>query len=331
MLIKEQVIALVKKSISKLNWKYQYDEDDELFTIKWHPVYFFADLQMNICIFDEYLTIIVRSDTRVKKNISRVAEFITRINYHLTPGAMEMDCDSGSVRFYQHLAFSEISGHEEDGKDAIVMFISFALIKGLLTYDGCGTDLYSVMLGAESPKKAAKKAESLMSKLSGDDDEDDDDDDDDNDDDDDDNDDDVTDIDDLIDNDDDDDYESDDNDDDHSDTENDDGDTENDDSDTENDDSDTENDDGNTDDDAEKTDGGDTGNDNEEPPRRVMRRVSRRRSVFSHKAKTFDFMDEKRSTIHVDQVIDENDYVIGTETVPDSTKKTSISSHKPKN
>ena len=74
MLIKEQAIALVKQSIKKLDMKYQYDEEKELFTIKWHPAYFFASLQMRIYFFDKDLTIIVGSETAVKKNISRVAE-----------------------------------------------------------------------------------------------------------------------------------------------------------------------------------------------------------------------------------------------------------------
>ena len=181
MLIKEQAIAVVRRSIKKLDWKYQYDEVKELFTIKWRPVYFFASLQMHIYIFDKSLTIVVSSDATVKKNISRVAEYLTRLNYSLSPGALEMDCDDGDVRFYLRLAYSEISGNGEQTEESMRMFVTFMLVKGLMTYDACGDGLFTVMFGVESPKKAAKKAEALMDKLSGNNNDDDDDDDDDDD------------------------------------------------------------------------------------------------------------------------------------------------------
>ena len=82
-MIKEQAVALVKKAIKRLSWKYQYDDEDDIFTIKWRPVYAYASIKMSIYIFDKFLTIIVGSETIVKKNISLVAEYLTRLNYRL--------------------------------------------------------------------------------------------------------------------------------------------------------------------------------------------------------------------------------------------------------
>ena len=163
-MIKEQAVALVKKAIKRLSWKYQYDDEDDIFTIKWRPVYAYASIKMSIYIFDKFLTIIVGSETIVKKNISLVAEYLTRLNYHLSPGAMEMDCDDGEVRFYQRLGFAEISSHRDE-EDGMVIFLCCMMVKALMTYDATGPGVFAVMMGVNSPKKAAEKAEALMDRV----------------------------------------------------------------------------------------------------------------------------------------------------------------------
>ena len=176
-MIKEQAVALVKKAIKRLSWKYQYDDEDDIFTIKWRPVYAYASIKMSIYIFDKFLTIIVGSETIVKKNISLVAEYLTRLNYRLAPGAMEMDCDDGEVRYYHRLGFAEIASHHDEEEDGMAVFICCMLVKALMTFDATGPGVFAVMIGAKSPKKAAEKAEALMNRLTNNDDDDGDDDD----------------------------------------------------------------------------------------------------------------------------------------------------------
>ncbi|MBR5079938.1 MAG: hypothetical protein IKX30_14465, partial [Victivallales bacterium] len=183
-MIKEQVISLLKKSMSRMDWKYQYDEDDQDFMLSWHAKYFFSSIKIHICVFDKYLTIISRSDTYVQKNISRVAEYLTRINYGMATGALEMDCNDGDFRFYLRMTFAEIEAFSREGKNAALALLTCTIMRALIVYDVSATGFYTVMLGMESPKKAAKKAQALIDKngwISNDNDDVDDDDDDDDD------------------------------------------------------------------------------------------------------------------------------------------------------
>ncbi|MBO7091327.1 MAG: hypothetical protein J6W23_06045, partial [Victivallales bacterium] len=179
MLIREQVIAMLMKSMSRMEWKYQYDKEDHDFLRSWHAKYFFSSIRIHICVYDNYLTIVSRSDTYVKKNISRVAEYLTRINYELATGALEMDCNDGNFRFYLRLTFAEIEAFGKEGKNAALALLTCTILRALIVYDVCGTGFYTVMMGMESPKKAAKKAQALIDKnewIHDDDDDDDDDD-----------------------------------------------------------------------------------------------------------------------------------------------------------
>ena len=302
MLSKEQIIALMKRAMSTLEWKYKFQEDDGVFIVHWSPSYFFADIQMLITLYDTHLTVIVRSDTMVKKNISRVAEYLIRINYDLFYGALEMNCDNGSIRYFLRLPYGEIFAHGEDNEKGDVMFITYLIVKSLFVYDVCATGFYSIMLGATTPKKAAKKAKALMDKYEkndNDDDDDEDDNDDDNDDDDDD-DDDGFDIDDDV-------FDDDETDDDETDDDETDDDTEpDDDDDTENDD--TENDD---------TDGDDENKPQDDDTWMKRKQARELKALRGHLCDTFDIMNEKRSTMFIDKTLEEQELIVGNETVPD--------------
>jgi hypothetical protein len=52
-----------------------------------------------------------------------------------------------------------------------------------------------------------------------------------------------------------------------------------------------------------------------------MKRIGRTKSAFKRKGTSFDLMNEKRSTIHIDQIIDEKELIIGDETAPDEPPK----------
>ncbi|MBR4900945.1 MAG: hypothetical protein IKZ46_08385, partial [Victivallales bacterium] len=75
------------------------------------------------------------------------------------------------------------------------------------------------------------------------------------------------------------------------------------------------------DDTDEENDGDDTNGDQGESHEDLKSRVRHTKSELKHKGTSFDFMDEKRSTIHIDKIVEEKELIIGNETAPDEPPK----------
>ncbi|MBR6324955.1 MAG: hypothetical protein IKR62_08170, partial [Victivallales bacterium] len=75
--------------------------------------------------------------------------------------------------------------------------------------------------------------------------------------------------------------------------------------------------------DIEKTDGDDVkkADDDEEPPKPRRGRRGNTKALLKRKGASFDLMNEKRSTIHIDQIVEEKELVIENETAPDEPPK----------
>ena len=160
MLLKEQMVEWVKNTINARKWKYKFNEDTNIFTLEWRPQFFFADLRVFIHVVDEGIRILVFSDTYAKVNLQKVTEYIARVNYSLSFGALEIDCDDGQFRFFVTISRNDLSANLDD----INNYIAALVLKSLLIYDLFSTGVFSVIFGVKTPKKASKYAHAQMEK-----------------------------------------------------------------------------------------------------------------------------------------------------------------------
>ncbi|MBQ2334690.1 MAG: hypothetical protein II381_00170, partial [Victivallales bacterium] len=62
--------------------------------------------------------------------------------------------------------------------------------------------------------------------------------------------------------------------------------------------------------------------------REEMEKLGRRvTSKFTCRRVTFDEMNEKRSTFHIDKVVEEKEFILGTETASDSQQAEALPPH----
>ena len=149
----EKLADYVKRFFDEDNWRYQFDEEDGIFSggitiggmLK--SVKFFINVKSVNVVNCTILNI-----STIEKNRPAVAEFIARANYGMSLGCFEMDFRDGEVRF-------RLSASQADFEDDYTETMKLLMLFPCQVLQKYGEGLLGVMFGLKNPAKAIEEIE----------------------------------------------------------------------------------------------------------------------------------------------------------------------------
>lgn len=148
----KKVIDAIKTFFENNDWKYNYNENDNVLSTGADLGNVFGNVKMFIVIEEESYNVYTILNSKVeKKYYPLVAEFLHRANYGLKNGNFEMDYDDGEVRFKCYVNFINTEISQQIIEDSV--YVGFSMIN---TY---GKGLLKLMLGLGTAEECIKYSE----------------------------------------------------------------------------------------------------------------------------------------------------------------------------
>ena len=113
MMTKSQLMELIQETLEFKKWKFTVDQDHAIFTLGWTALSFFANIKAVLFPSNAGIAIVVNSDAHIKKNIEKVAVYLARVNYNLSFGSLELNCDDGELRFFINVSTYELEAQAD--------------------------------------------------------------------------------------------------------------------------------------------------------------------------------------------------------------------------
>lgn len=146
-------LSLITEYLDTLEWRYTLDEEKEIIrlgvatqTCKLDCIVHFLPEQ-NFLLFFSILPILVPENKR-----HEIAEYITRANYGLNAGNLEMDFDDGEIRYRTY------SNTDDESLNGEV--IKHLIHTNIQTIDRYASGIMNVIYGNTTPKDAVEAVES---------------------------------------------------------------------------------------------------------------------------------------------------------------------------
>lgn len=146
-------VKILQKFFKKDDWRYEFDEDDNLFRCGVSLENAVGNVRVFINATDDHVACVyVLPQSAPESSRSAVAELVCRINYKLAFGHFDMDFNDGEVRFRYVMPSKELADDPME-KARRLLYLPHAMV---LRY---GPAFVKVMLGARTPEAAIKEAE----------------------------------------------------------------------------------------------------------------------------------------------------------------------------
>lgn len=148
----KNVIEKIKSFLEKNEWKYQFDEEDNLFVFGLNMENVLGTLKIYLPIKRDNYTVYIILNSKVEEKYYNLAgEFLHRANYGLKNGNFEMDFRDGEVRYKAFVNLKNIDISEEIVEESILV--------GAAMINRYGKGLLKVMLGEGKPKECIEECE----------------------------------------------------------------------------------------------------------------------------------------------------------------------------
>ena len=148
----KKVIETIKSLFEKNEWKYQFDEEDNVFRAGINMGNIVGSVKMYIFLEkNSYSVYMVLNSKAEEKYYDTVGAFLHRANYGLKNGNFEMDYRDGEIRYKVYVYFKNIDISEDIVEESI--FVGVAMIERY------GKGLLKIMLGEGTPEKCIEECE----------------------------------------------------------------------------------------------------------------------------------------------------------------------------
>ncbi len=146
-------VKILHKFLKKDDWRYEFDEEDSLFTCGVTVENAVGNVRVFINATDDRVAcLFVMPQSAPESSRAAVAELACRINYRLVFGQFEIDFDDGEVRFRYVMSSEELADDPME-KAKRLLYLPHAMV---LHY---GPAFVKVMLGARTPADAVKEVQ----------------------------------------------------------------------------------------------------------------------------------------------------------------------------
>ena len=121
----KNVIDKIKNFFENNDWKYKYNEQDNVFTAGINMGNVLGNVRILIAVDENYYNVYTILNSKAEENYyDSVGEFLHRANYGLRNGNFEMDYSDGEVRYKSFVHFKNMNVSEEVVEESIIVGIS---------------------------------------------------------------------------------------------------------------------------------------------------------------------------------------------------------------
>lgn len=148
----QNTIRLIKDFFENCKWKYEFDEDKNVFITNINMDGIIGLLRIYIFVKDtDYCVYAVLNNNAEKTAYARVAEYLHRANYGARDGNFEFDYRDGEIRYKTYVNFEGITLSSEIVEDSIFVTI--------FMFEKYGKNLFRAMLENEDIESLVQDAE----------------------------------------------------------------------------------------------------------------------------------------------------------------------------
>lgn len=148
----KKMIETIKNFFSENEWKYNFDENNNVFVSGINMGNVIGNIKMYILMEEtSYTVYMILNNIAEEKNYSEVSEFLHRANCGLKNGNFEIDYRDGEIRYKTFVNFANTDISKEVIEESL--FIGATMIQQY------GKGLLKVMLGEGNPEKCIEECE----------------------------------------------------------------------------------------------------------------------------------------------------------------------------
>ena len=148
----DNVVEIIKKFFEKSSWKYEYSEEDRIFSTKINMENALGSVGLFILLQEDFYNVYVVLNSKIeRKYYSSVAEFLHRANYGIIDGNFEMDYRDGEVRYKTFVNFKGSHVSED--------IVGESIVTGLTMVNRYGKGLLKLALGDGEPEECIEYSE----------------------------------------------------------------------------------------------------------------------------------------------------------------------------
>ena len=141
----EKIIELIRETLEKLKWEYEYDDEKKIFTTGMDIARLGYCYIVILIYQDEYVVYTIYEENIGDQYYNLMAEYLHRVNYGMQNGNFEMDYDDGEVR-YKVFTITEDSNISENT-------VRRNILTGVVMFRKYGEGILKIMTGeAREPK-----------------------------------------------------------------------------------------------------------------------------------------------------------------------------------
>lgn len=152
----DEICETISDYLSEDNWKFNFDEDDKVFTFNLSIDGQLQHLGYMVFVRDDnysvYAMAPIRADHEDEEIMSRIAEFICRANYGLRNGNFELDMSDGEIRYKVFVDCEDIIPSRHMIKNSILMSAAM--------FERYSPGFIKVMFKDANPEEAVEECES---------------------------------------------------------------------------------------------------------------------------------------------------------------------------
>lgn len=141
-----KAIDAIKAFFNNNEWKYNYNEKDNVFISGIDMGNIIGSVRMLIILSDKSYNVYMILNSKIEEQyFSIIAEFLHRVNYGLNNGNFEIDYRDGEIRYKTYVSFIDGNVSEEIVADSIIV--------GAAMINRYGKGLMQLMLGDGTPEE----------------------------------------------------------------------------------------------------------------------------------------------------------------------------------
>ena len=148
----QNTIKLIKQFFEDHKWKYEFVEENNVFTSNINMNSIIGVLRIYIFVKEtDYRVYTVLNSNAEETAYTRVAEYLHRVNYGTQEGNFEFDYQDGEIRYKTYVNFDDVTLSPGVIEDSILI--------PLFMFEKYGKNLFRAMLGNENVQMLAEEAE----------------------------------------------------------------------------------------------------------------------------------------------------------------------------
>jgi len=143
----------VQEYLDSQNWKYQFSEDTGVFSLSLNMKSKLQTMTLRVSLAKNGIRTYGYPPLKAgEENLSRICEYLTRVNYGLSYGNFELDYSDGEVRYKS----SHYCGDEVPSLDVVEFIVDMPIFM----WNRYGDGFVNLLFADGSPEDEVEKAES---------------------------------------------------------------------------------------------------------------------------------------------------------------------------